>query len=90
MKKFKEQLMRIIAEEVVKLIDVINDPTPVDPYAEYDVLDGYIRERYGYLNGISDAAELAGIPFKELQTIKDAAAQSKGKNWYDVLDQIKY
>ena len=87
---FKDGLKKIIAEEVVNLIDTIFDPTPVDPYAGYDVQEGYVRERYGYLSGICDAAELAGLTFKELQAIKDAAAQSKGKNWCDVLDKIKY
>ena len=75
---------------MVKLIDAIYDDTPVDHYAGYDVLNGFVRERYGYLSGLSDAAELAGVPFKELQAVKDAAAQTKGKNWYDVLDKIKY
>ena len=90
MNKYKSELLKIIAEEVVKLIDAVYDDTPVDHYAGYDVLNGFVRERYGYLSGLSDAAELAGVPFKELQTVKDAAAQTNGKNWYDVLDKIKY
>ena len=90
MNKYKSELLKIIAEEVVKLIDAIYDDTPVDHYAGYDVLSGFVRERYGYLRGLSDAAELAGVPFKELQAVKDAAARTKGKNWYDVLDKIKY
>ena len=90
MNKYKTELLKIIAEEVVKLIDAVYDDTPVDHYAGYDVLNGFVRERYGYLSGLSDAAELAGVPFKELQAVKDAAAQTKGKNWYDVLDKIKY
>lgn len=90
MNKYKSELLKIIAEEVVKLIDAVYDDTPVDHYAGYDVLNGFVRERYGYLSGLSDAAELAGVPFKELQAVKDAAAQTKGKNWYDVLDKIKY
>lgn len=90
MNKYKSELLKIIAEEVIKLIDAVYDDTPVDHYAGYDVLNGFVRERYGYLSGLSDAAELAGVPFKELQAVKDAAAQTKGKNWYDVLDKIKY
>ena len=90
MNNYKTELLKIIAEEVVKLIDAVYDDTPVDHYAGYDVLNGFVRERYGYLSGLSDAAELVGVPFKELQTVKDAAAQTKGKNWYDVLDKIKY
>ena len=90
MNNYKTELLKIIAEEVVKLSDAVYDDTPVDHYAGYDVLNGFVRERYGYLSGLSDAAELAGVPFKELQTVKDAAAQTKGKNWYDVLDKIKY
>ena len=90
MNKYKSELLKIIAEEVVKLIDAVYDDTPVDHYAGYDVLNGFVRERYGYLSGLSDAAELAGVPFKELQAVKDAAARTKGKNWYDVLDKIKY
>ena len=89
MNKYKSELLKIIAEEVVKLIDAVYDDTPVDHYAGYDVLNGFVRERYGYLSGLSDAAELAGVPFKELQAVKDAAARTKGKNWYDVLDKIK-
>ncbi len=90
MNNYKTELLKIIAEEVIKLIDAVYDDTPVDHYAGYDVLNGFVRERYGYLSGLSDAAELAGVPFKELQAVKDAAAQTKGKNWYDVLDKIKY
>ena len=90
MNKYKSELLKIIAEEVIKLIDAVYDDTPVDHYAGYDVLNGFVRERYGYLSGLSDAAELAGVPFKELQAVKDAAAQTRGKNWYDVLDKIKY
>ena len=91
MKKHKTELKKIIADEVVNLINVINDPTPVDPYAGYDVQEGFIRERYGYISGLSDAAELAGIPFKELQAIKNSAAEkANGTDWYAVLDQIKY
>ena len=90
MNKYKSELLKIIAEEVIKLIDAVYDDTPVDHYAGYDVLNGFVRERYGYLSGLSDAAELAGVPFKELQAVKDAAAQTRGKNWYHVLDKIKY
>ena len=90
MNKYKTELIKIIAEEVVKLIDAVYDDTPVEHYAGYDVLSGYVREKYGYISGLSDAAELAGVPFKKLQAAKDDAARTKGKNWYDVLDKIKY
>ena len=91
MEKVKDGLKEIIAEEVAKLAEALNDPTPVDPYAGYDVLGGYARERYGYINGISDAAEIAGVPFKEIQAIKNTtAAKVNGTDWYAILDQIKY
>ena len=87
----KNELKKIIAEEVTKLAEALNDPTPVDPYAGYDVLSGYARERYGYINGICDAAEIAGVPFKEIQAIKNAAAaKANGTEWYAIVDQIKY
>lgn len=91
MEKVKDELKKIIAEEVAKLAEALNDPTPVDPYAGYDVLGGYARERYGYINGICDAAEIAGVPFKEIQAIKNTvAAKANGTDWYAILDQIKY
>ena len=91
MNKYKSELLKIIAEEVVKLIDAVYDDTPVDHYAGYDVLNGFVRERYGYISGICDAAEIAGVPFKEVQAIKNtAAAKVNGTDWYAIVDQIKY
>ena len=89
--KIKDELKKIIAEEVVKLAEALNDPTPTNPYAGYDVLSGYARERYGYISGICDAAEIAGVPFKEIRAIKNAAAaKANGTDWYAIVDQIKY
>ena len=47
MNNYKTELLKIIAEEVVKLSDAVYDDTPVDHYAGYDVLNGFVRERYG-------------------------------------------
>lgn len=91
LEKVKDELKKIIAEEVAKLAEALNGPTPVDPYAGYDVLEGYARERYGYISGICDAAEIAGVPFREIQAIKNTAAEkANGTDWYAILDQIKY
>ena len=90
MKEYKTELKKLIADEVVNLIKAVSDPMPADHYG-YDVLEGYIRERYGYISGLSDAAELAGLPFNELQAIKNSAAEeANGTDWYAVLDQINY
>ena len=90
LEKVRDEFKKIIAEEVTKLAEALNDPTPVDPYTGDDVLEGYARERYGYLSGICDAAEIAGVPFREIQAIKSTAAAKVNTDWYAILDQIKY
>ena len=90
LEKVRDEFKKIIAEEVTKLAEALNDPTPVDPYTGDDVLEGYARERYGYLSGICDAAEIAGVPFREIQAIKSTAAAKANTDWYAILDQIKY
>ena len=90
LEKVRDEFKKIIAEEVTKLAEALNDPIPVDPYTGDDVLEGYARERYGYLSGICDAAEIAGVPFREIQAIKSTAAAKVNTDWYAILDQIKY